>query len=142
ILILFDSDDDCPKDVARRVQAWGEAEASPIPCFVVMAAREYEAWFLATIESLRGVRGIRTDATSHPDPEYRRGAKVELRRRMTPNRKYTEKADQPALTAQFDMAMAYRCCRSFRRMVNVFGLIAAGARIPLEQWPPTDWMTP
>ena len=107
-----------------------------------MATREYESWFLATIESLRGARGIRTDATSHSDPESRRGAKAELRRRMTPNRKYTEKADQTALTAQFDMATAYRRCRSFRRMVNVFGQIAASAGITLGQWPPTDWMTP
>ncbi len=142
ILIMFDSDDDCPKDIAPRVQAWGEAEANPIPCFVVMTTREYEAWFLATIESLRGARGIRTDATSHPDPESPRGAKEELRKRMTPNRKYAEKADQPALTAQFDMAMAYQCCRSFRRMVNVFGLLAAGTGITLEQWPPSDWVGP
>jgi hypothetical protein len=107
-----------------------------------MATREYEAWFLATIESLRGTRGIRTDATSHTDPESPRGAKAELRKRMTPNRKYTEKADQSALTAQFNMAIAYQRCRSFRRLVNVFGQIAAGAGITLEQWPPMDWMTP
>jgi hypothetical protein len=142
ILIVFDGDDDCPKDIAPRVQAWGQAEVSPIPCFVVVPTREYEAWFLATIESLRGIRGIRDDATSHPNPESRRGAAEEIERRMAPIPGYSKIIDQPALTARFDMAIAYQRCRSFRRMVNVFGLIAAAAGITLEQWPPTDWMTP
>src|SRR5262245_50144415 len=92
---------------------------------------------------------IATRGPGHPSgcdipsrPRITPGAKEELRRRMTPNRKYTEKADQSALTAQFDLATAYRRCRSFRRLVNVFGLIAAGTGITLDQWPPTDWMTP
>jgi hypothetical protein len=142
ILIVFDSDDDCPKAIAPQVQAWAESEASPIPCFVVMATREYEAWFLATVESLRGARGIRADARSHPNPESPRGAKEELRKRMIRNRKYNERTDQPALTAQFDMATAYQRCRSFRRMVRVFGLLAAGAGITLDPWPPSDWVSP
>ncbi len=54
ILIVFDGDDDCPRDLALRVQAWAQAEATPLPCYVVMPNREYEAWFLATIGSLRG----------------------------------------------------------------------------------------
>jgi Domain of unknown function (DUF4276) len=139
ILILCDSDDDCPKDLAPNVQAWGQAEASPLPCYVVMATREYEAWFLATIESLRGVRGILADATSYAPPESPRSASEELRRMMQPNRGYSKPVDQPALTAKFDMAIAYQRCRSFRRMVNVFGLLAAKAGIALEQWPPSDW---
>jgi hypothetical protein len=141
ILIMFDSDDDCPKDLAPQVQLWGQDEANPIPCLVVMPTREYEAWFLAAIESLRGVRGILADATSHPDPESRRGAAEELRKRMQPNRRYSKPVDQPALTGRFDMATAYQRCRSFRRMVSVFGLLAAGAGIALDQWPPLEWVT-
>src|SRR5579883_447516 len=136
ILVMFDSDDDCPRDIAPRVQAWGQAEAAPIPCYVVMPTREFEAWFLAAVESLRGVRGIVAGATAHPNPESRRGAAEELERRMPPNQSYSKTADQPALTARFDMATAYQRCRSFRRMVNVFSLIAAGVGITLEQWPP------
>jgi hypothetical protein len=98
--------------------------------------------FLATIESLRGIRGILADATSHPDPETPRGANEELRKRMTPNRKYTEKTDQPALTHHFDMATAYQRCRSFRRLVSAFGLLAASLGITLEQWPPSEWVGP
>jgi Domain of unknown function (DUF4276) len=139
ILIVFDGDDDCPKDLAPRVEAWGQAEATPLPCYVVIPNREYEAWFLATIESLRGTRGIRDDATSLPDPESRRGAAEELRRRMASNRSYSKAADQPALTAVFDMAEAHRRCRSFRRMVKVFGLLVTGLGIPMTEWPPAGW---
>jgi hypothetical protein len=78
ILIVFDSDDDCPKHLAPQVQSWAASEAAPVPCFVVMPTREYEAWFLATIESLRGVRGILPQASSAPDPEIRRGAAEEV----------------------------------------------------------------
>ena len=139
ILIVFDGDDDCPKDIAPKVQAWGQVEATPLPCYVVMPNREYEAWFLAAIESLRGTRGIRHGATSHPAPESRRGAAEELERRMTSNRSYSKTADQPALTAVFDMAEAHRRCRSFRRMVRVFGLLAADLGVSLPQWPPAGW---
>jgi hypothetical protein len=139
ILIVFDGDDACPRDVAPRIQAWARAEATPLPCYVVMPNREYEAWFLATIESLRGTRGIRHDATSHADPESPRGAAEELRRRLTPSRSYSKTADQPALTADFDMAEAHRRCRSFRRMAKVFGLLATDLGVPLQQWPPADW---
>jgi len=43
------------------------------------------------------------------------------------------------MTARFDMAQAYRRCRSFRRMVRAFGLIAAGLGIHLNPWPPAAW---
>ncbi len=33
ILIVFDGDDDCPKDIAPRVEAWGQAEAAPLLLF-------------------------------------------------------------------------------------------------------------
>jgi hypothetical protein len=143
ILILFDSDDDAPCEVGPRVQAWAQeeaqTEAGQIPCEVVLAHREYEAWFLAAIESLRGVRGIRPDATSHPDPEGPRGAKGQLEQRMTARKSYSETADQPALTAKFDMAQTYRRCRSFRRMVRAFGLLVTGMGMPLHNWPPPAW---
>ncbi len=141
ILMMFDSDDDCPKEIAPLIQVWAQAESRPIPCFVVVPTREYESWFLATVESLRGVRGILADATSHAAPESPRGAAEELRKRMTPNRSYSKRVDQPALTGRFDMATAYRRCRSVRRMVKVFGLLAADVGITIEKWPPSEWMT-
>ena len=139
ILIIFDSDDDAPCTLGPRVQAWAQAEAGAIVCAVVLAHREFEAWFLAAIESLRGVRGIRPDALSHPDPEAPRGAKGQLEQRLAAKRSYSETADQAALTATFDMVQTYQRCRSFRRMVRAFGLLAARMGVALNNWPPPGW---
>jgi len=139
VLILFDSDDDCPKELAPLVQKWAAEEAHERPCAVVVAHREYEAWFLAAIESLRGKQGILPDAMSHPDPERPRDAKGELEARMPPGRSYSETADQAALTAQFDMAAAYARCRSFRRMISAFGTLAVRLGVTLPQWPAASW---
>jgi hypothetical protein len=139
ILILFDSDKDCPKEIAPRVQAWARAEAPHIPCEVVLAHCEYEAWFLGSLESLRGHRRIRTDAVSLADPESIRGAKERLRALATSGT-YNPTRDQAPLTALFDLAAAHRNCRSFRRMVHAFGLLAEGAGIPLTDWPPPSWL--
>ncbi|MCI0379367.1 MAG: DUF4276 family protein [Gemmataceae bacterium] len=137
ILLLFDGDgdDDCPKKDAPTILGWAKAAAARIPCAVVMAFREYEAWFLASIESLRDKRGIRRDAVSHPNPEQPKGAKAELEMRMVENRSYHETADQPALSAQFDMRAAYQKCRSFKHLVKVFGELAG-----ISPWPPSTWL--
>jgi Domain of unknown function (DUF4276) len=141
ILILFDSDDDCPRDKGPEVQAWARDEAGELPCVVVLAHREFEAGFLAAIESLRGTRGIRADAESHHDPESPRDAKGELERRLVEWLSYSETGDQPALTATFNLASAHRSCRSFRRMVTAFSelVVALGETLPTP-WPPADWL--
>jgi hypothetical protein len=142
ILLMVDGDGthDCPLNQAPQILSWAQAEAARTPCAVVMAYREYEAWFLASIESLRGRRGIRADAVSHPDPEVPRGAKGQLEQRMEPGRSYNPPADQPVLSAQFDMQPTYEKCRSFRHLVKVFGELAtAGGSAPAIVWPPADW---
>lgn len=139
ILIVFDGDRDCPKTLAPRVQTWAQTEAQGLPCEVVIPHREYEAWFLGSLDSLRGKRGIRADANSHSNPESVRGAKEKLKAAMERVGSYVEVADQPALTALFDLAAAYRRCRSFRRMVHVFGLLAAAAGEEIGEWPPPSW---
>lgn len=139
ILILFDADDDCPAEMAPVVQGWAQAEAGPIPVAVVMPCREYEAWFLAAIESLRGFRGVLPNADSHPEPESPRDAKGELEERMQSGRSYAATADQASLTARFDMAAAYAGCRSFRRLVRAFGLLIQQTGHLAGQWPPAAW---
>jgi hypothetical protein len=140
LLVLFDADKDCPKDLSPRLQEWCRIEAPEIPSEIVIPNHEYEAWFLGSLESLRGKRSIRQDAASYPDPESRRGAKERLRAKMIRGAKYVERADQPALTALFDLAAAHRSCRSFRRMVRAFGLLAAAAGEEIGEWPPPAWL--
>jgi len=140
LLIIFDADDDCPATVVSVVQKWAQDESGDLPCYVVLSNREYEAWFLGSIESLRGRRGIRQDATSHPSPESIRDCKGKLEDRMEgESPAYTETGDQPALTALFDMAAAHRACRSFRRMTRAFGLILSDLGKPIRNWPPQTW---
>lgn len=127
IFILMDCDwtDSCPKkdapiwlQRARRVRP--DMEIS-----LVLANKEYEAWFIAAAESLRGKRGLATDLTSASDPEDIRGAKEWLSDHMPRNRPYKPTIDQPALTSIFDMQAARRadsfdkCYREIVRLLTV-----------------------
>jgi hypothetical protein len=140
ILIVFDGDKDCPKSLASRIRDWIQTEAPGIPSEIVIAHREYEAWFLGSLESLRGKRQILQGAVSPSNPESIRGAKERLKANMVVGTKYVEPADQPALTALFDLAAAHRSCRSFRRMVHAFGLLASAAGADIGDWPPPAWL--
>lgn len=136
ILIVFDGDDDCPKSFGPQIQRLAERLAGPMPCAVVIANREFEAWFLASLESLRGARGISSSASFAGDPDLPRGAKEILEEHMA-GRPYHTTTDQPALTAAFDMRIAYRRSRSFRRMVSAFARIVPSAAS--GTWPPRGW---
>jgi hypothetical protein len=139
ILIVFDGDDDCPRELAPTIQMWARQESQAVPCEVVIAYREYEAWFLAAVDSLRGRHGLRGDAAFPGDPEGPRDAKGRLEGLMRPGWSYSETADQAPLTAEFDMVAAYARSRSFRRMTSAFGGLLSRLGIPAEQWPPPNW---
>lgn len=95
-----------------------------LPIAVVLAKREFEAWFLAAAESIRGRRGLRNDIHSPDDPEAIRDAKGWLSGRMESDRKYHEKRDQPALAASFDLEQARqadsfdKCYRDIVRLLE------------------------
>ena len=114
ILILLDAHRDCPAELRTTILERARATRSDLPIEVVLANREYESWFIAAVESLRGVRGISTDTDGPQDPESIQGAKEWLRDRMTGS--YHPTADQAALTARFDMALARRRAPSFDKM--------------------------
>ena len=78
ILVLFDADDLCPKTGAIPLQQEAARIAAAIPCPVVLANKEFEAWFLASLEDLSDRPAGRA---SYPgDPDQKRGAKEELER--------------------------------------------------------------
>jgi hypothetical protein len=140
IIIVFDGDDDPACAVGPAVEGWAQAAAGLIPCEVVVATREYEAWLISAVESLRGLRGIAPEAVSHPTPETVRNAKAQLEARMSPGRFYSPKVDQAAFTAQVDLGEVHRKCRSFRKMAKAFGtLTQAITGDPLANWPPATW---
>jgi len=115
ILILLDADDDCPVDVSRKVRLLAEKFVPHRNVSVVMANREYEAWFIASATSLNGRRGFQTiEGDAAADPEAPRNAKGWIRDRMGGS--YGETTDQPALTAVFDLNLARQRSRSFRKL--------------------------
>ena len=118
IIILFDADDDCARDLIPQMTQWTQEVVPSLPCAVVLARREYEAWFLAAIASLRGQRRVRDDAQYDRDPEAVRGAKGVISRFMPPSKPYSETADQVALSAVFDLGQAHRGASSFRKLVK------------------------
>jgi len=141
ILILFEHEDGCPKELGPRLLQWAREEAGPIPCAVALAHREYEAWLLAAVESLRGMRGIRADAEPHPAPapESVRDAKGALEHQMAPGRRYLPTVDQAAFSELFDMAAAHLKSRSFQHLIKVFGDLIAGMGEKHAVWPPPRW---
>lgn len=139
VVILFDGEDDCPKELAATVRAWAREAAAGRPCDVVIAYREYETWFLAALESLRGQFGIAKNATAPANPESKRDAKGALEEFMPPDRAYSETGDQPAISATFDMGLAHRRNRSFRKLVKAIGDLLTELRQPLPTWPPAKW---
>jgi hypothetical protein len=116
ILLLLDADDDCPAELGPKLLTRCR-RATGLPVAVVLATREYEAWFLGTKESLRGVRGITADAVSPANPEEIRGAKERLSGNMD-RRRYLPSDDQEALTRRMDLDAARGACASFDKLVR------------------------
>lgn len=139
ILLLFDADDDCPVECAERVRQWAKDAAGSLPCEVVIACREYESWFLASIESLRGYKGISAQAEAPAVVESKRNAKGALEAFMPAGSSYSPTIDQTPMSQRFEMSMAYRRSRSFRKMVKAVGDLLRQLDQPLPCWPPVDW---
>lgn len=115
ILILLDADDDCPANLAPQIFERACDVAPNRRISVVLAKREYEAWFLASAESLNGKRGLVLEGHLVINPETPRNAKGWLGERMRGG-KYREVTDQPAFSAEMDLEQARERSRSFRKL--------------------------
>jgi hypothetical protein len=125
ILILLDSDDDCPALKGPELLDRARRARSDRRVAVVLAKREYEAWLLAGAASLQGQRGLPADLDPPANPEGIRGAKEWLRKRMEGDLTYSAPVDQPALTAALDIPGARnasdsfdKCCREIERLLR------------------------
>lgn len=114
VLVLLDADDDDPESLQHTVQAIADSAAPAITASVV-AVREFEAWFLAGVESLRSHRSIRDDAAYHGDPEGPRDAKGALSHLMT--EPYAVVRHQVAFCALVSLDTAARRSPSFSTLV-------------------------
>ena len=115
VLILLDADDDCPAHLGSDLLARAKAVLPHRRVSVVMANREYEAWFIASAASLHGHRGFAVETGADVDPERPRNAKKWIEERMV-SRAYGETTDQAAFSALIDIELAKQRSRSFRKL--------------------------
>ncbi len=108
IFILLDGDDDCPAHLGPELRLRALQVRENLPITVVLAKHEFESWFLAAAESIRGRRGLKSDLEPPNNPEAIHGAKEWLSARMKGDRMYSPRLDQPGLTAHFNIEQARR----------------------------------
>ncbi len=117
IFVVFDADDADAKSLGPHLLAHARIVSNGLPVYVVLAVREYEAWLLASIDSLKG-KGTIVEAPALPagGPESVRDAKGWVERNLAEDRPYAETVDQERLTALLDFRLAYAGSESFRRL--------------------------
>jgi hypothetical protein len=124
ILVILDADDDLACDLGPQLLRRALAARPDRHIGVVLSVREYEAWLVAAIESLRGQRGLPSTLVPPSSPEGMRDAKGWLDAHMP--RGYSPTTDQPALTSLFDLAVA-RSAPSFDKLVREVSRLLAGS---------------
>lgn len=117
ILIVLDADDDCPATLGAQLFQRAQEHVPHRRISVVLANREFEAWFIAAAQSLHEVRGFTFDPNEQVDAEVPRDAKGWMKARMQ-RRAYSPLLDQPAFTASMDLQQAGENSRSFRKLMK------------------------
>lgn len=117
ILVILDADDDCPAELGAKILGRAQACVPHRRISVVLANREYEAWFIAAAQSLHGQRGFNVGPGDAIDPETPRNAKGWIKAHMAGGA-YGETTDQPAFSARMDLQAAYDRSRSFRKLCS------------------------
>lgn len=115
ILVVLDADDDAACRLGPQLAQWTRDARPDRATGVVVAVREYEAWFLAAARSLAGRRGLPMDLKPPQEPERLANPKRWLDDRMANG--YSETLDQPALTAVMSLEEARRA-DSFDKLVR------------------------
>jgi hypothetical protein len=113
VLVLLDADDDCPADLGPRLLARARAVRPDKRIIVVLANREFEAWFLAAATSLAGQHGFPDGLRSHENPEVPRDCKGWLTKQRAHGHPYKETVDQTPLASTFDLKAARENSPSF-----------------------------
>jgi Domain of unknown function (DUF4276) len=113
VVIFVDSDDDRPCTLGPELLGRAQGMRPDVNIVVALAVREFESWFLAAADSLRGSYGFPPNITRPTDPEAIRDAKGHLKECHS-QRRYSETVDQVAIMRLIDLQMA-RSSRSFDR---------------------------
>ena len=113
MLVLLDADDDCPAEYGPVLLARAQAARADKQVSVVLANREFEAWFLASAPSLAGQFGFPAEFPGPHNPEALRDCKGMLTRMRPKGQPYKETVDQAPITSVFDLKMARERSSSF-----------------------------
>jgi hypothetical protein len=113
VLVVLDADDDCPANLGPQLLSRARMARPDKRVAVVLANREFEAWYLAAAPSLAGQYGFPDPFPPPADPEGPRDCKGWLTRARTSGRPYKETVDQAPLASIFDMKMARENSASF-----------------------------
>ena len=118
ILVLVDADDDCPVIKFHEMSQRCEQSSITVPVQVVYAHREYESWFLASLNTIRGTHKIPKTASLTRDVESVADPKKWLSDQMPHGMAYKETTHQSSFTSSMDLDIAYQNSRSFRRLCH------------------------
>ncbi len=128
ILVVLDADDDCPAELAQELLTRAKS-VTTIPIGVVLANRQYETWFLASLRTLQRAGKIPADAKlpRYADIESEQGCKEKLSKLL--GRKYNERNDQPEFTRHllFIKTMKSRS-RSYLHLLTTLERLVSEAR--------------
>jgi hypothetical protein len=113
VLVLLDADDDCPAEYGPVLLARAKGARPDKSVSVVLANREFEAWFLAAAPSLAGQFGFPAEFPRPQDPELPRDCKGLLTKARPKGQPYKETVDQAPLASVFDLKMAREHSGSF-----------------------------
>ena len=119
LLLLRDEDDGCPRDMAPMAAGWLRDLSLPFPSAVVLAHREFEAFFLPCLSRMAGQKlvspegierpGLLPDSAFDGDPQSIRGVKEWLSKHMPLGRAYKPTLDQLALARLVDFQLLRTC---------------------------------
>jgi len=115
ILVLLDSEGECPQDIAKDFSQRIIAMGVIFPVVIVIAHRMYEAWFLASIATIAGHLDLPDGLQPPEDPEEVGNPKAWMNKNFPSGRTYKETLDQEAMTHLMDIALA-GSTRSFQRL--------------------------
>lgn len=118
VLILIDADEECSVELSRGLKQRVMKIGLPFPVAIVCAVCEYEAWFLASLETIAGQlnTNLPMEVRYDGNPETVRGVKEWLTRQMEGGFVYKETQHQATMSSLLDPLLARSKSRSFRRL--------------------------
>jgi hypothetical protein len=130
-LLLRDEDDECPATRGPETAGWVASAKLSFPVAVVLAHREFEAWFLPCLHLMAGKEirpGLRfaEGAVYKGDPEAKRDVKGLLSKWFPPGKAYKPTLDQLAMTQMIDFpTLRTAGVPSFGTMENALRFLAS-----------------